>query len=205
MNGGNNGVDRDRESRRDSTQSIGRLPKPADWKRRLRSVVRDRAPIQTDSGSGYRVSQVAFHGPGGGLAQSHSLSRCTKGRGGLTATMPCLYTNRSLPDESTTSNADKCECRGCFDANFPRPTIKRFANPVNTNLLCCLRPARSSRIHRARSGCRLRRIVQFSAPPPVVVRSTLRQYRVLGRRAGPRARERAAFVAVVNLVTGQRS
>ena len=36
MNGGNNGVDRDRESRRDSTQSIGRLPKPADWKRRLR-------------------------------------------------------------------------------------------------------------------------------------------------------------------------
>ena len=138
MNGGNNGVDRDRESRRDSTQSIGRLPKPADWKRRLRSVVRDRAPIQTDSGSGFRVSQVAFHGPGGGLAQSHSLSRCTKGRGGLTATMPCLYTNRSLPDESTTSNADKCECQSCFDANFPRPTIKRFANPVNTNLCCAL-------------------------------------------------------------------
>ena len=37
MNGGNNGVDRDREeSRLSPTRSIGRLPKPADWKRRLR-------------------------------------------------------------------------------------------------------------------------------------------------------------------------
>lgn len=145
MNGGNNGVDRDREESRSSeiagSHSVdwsiakaGRLEETAPSS----PVVRDRAPIQTDSGSGYRVSQVAFHGPGGGLAQSHSLSRCTKGRGGLTATMPCLYTNRSLPDESTTSNADKCECRGCFDANFPRPTIKRFANPVNTNLCCAL-------------------------------------------------------------------
>ena len=71
MDGGNNGVDRDRESRRDSTQSIGRLPKPADWKRRLRSVVRDRAPIQTDSGSGYRVKSLFMARQAGWLNRTH--------------------------------------------------------------------------------------------------------------------------------------
>ena len=83
MDGGNNGVDREigraalSHSLDWSIAKAGRLEETAPTS----PVVRDRAPIQTDSGSGYRVSQVAFHGPDGGLAQSHSLSRCTKGRG----------------------------------------------------------------------------------------------------------------------------
>ena len=121
---------RDRESRLSPTRSIGRLPKPADWKRRLRrrpssaTVHLFRQTVEVDIES---VKSLFMAPMAGWLNRTHCHGVQREEGLTATATMPCLYTNRSLPDGST-SNADKCECRGCFDANFPRPTIERLKN-----------------------------------------------------------------------------
>ena len=75
MDGGNNGVDRDRESR--SGEIAGSLPLTRSIAKAGRleetapsPLVRDRAPIQTDSGSGYRVKSL-FMAPAGWLNRTH--------------------------------------------------------------------------------------------------------------------------------------
>ena len=141
MNGGNNGVDRDREESRSSeiagSHSVdwsiakaGRLEETAPLRRPRPCTYSDRQWKWISSQS----SRFSWPRWRGGLAQSHSLSRCTKGRGGLTATMPCLYTNRSLPVMQISASPGGLRCKLPKAHNL---AIEELVNLVNTNLLCC--------------------------------------------------------------------
>ena len=80
-------------------------------------------------------SQVAFHGPPGGLAQSHSLSRCTKG-GGLAACIPTEVFQTHLMLISERAGYDSMHILG-WSYSISRNTCKA---KEHLPAVCCVAP-----------------------------------------------------------------